>query len=72
MSDGFKTLAEGQRVTFDISQGAKGLQAENIRAYNFNTSEESIVEQLPEYIAIALVEGEIGSLQSVKMGNLDL
>lgn len=28
---GFKTLAEGQRVEFDISQGAKGKQASNIR-----------------------------------------
>ncbi len=28
--DGFKTLEEGERVTFDIAQGAKGPQAENI------------------------------------------
>ncbi|WP_148581903.1 cold-shock protein, partial [Alkalibaculum bacchi] len=28
--DGFKTLEEGQNVTFDIVQGAKGPQAENI------------------------------------------
>ncbi len=28
--DGFKTLAEGQRVEFSITQGAKGPQAENI------------------------------------------
>ena len=28
--DGFKTLAEGQKVQFDISQGQKGPQAENI------------------------------------------
>lgn len=27
---GFKTLAEGQRVEFTVSQGKKGLQAENI------------------------------------------
>jgi len=26
-SDGFKTLEEGERVSFDIEQGAKGLQA---------------------------------------------
>ena len=30
--DGFKTLAEGQRVEFTVSQGAKGPQAENIVA----------------------------------------
>lgn len=29
---GFKTLAEGQRVEFTITQGQKGLQAENITA----------------------------------------
>lgn len=27
---GFKTLAEGQRVKFTVSQGQKGPQAENI------------------------------------------
>lgn len=30
VSEGFKTLAEGQRVQFAISQGQKGPQAENI------------------------------------------
>jgi cold shock protein len=30
--DGFKTLKEGQHVSFDIGQGAKGKQALNIRA----------------------------------------
>ena len=29
-SEGFKTLAEGQRVEFTLSQGQKGPQAENI------------------------------------------
>lgn len=28
--DGFKSLAEGQAVTFDIVQGPKGLQASNV------------------------------------------
>jgi cold shock protein len=28
---GFKTLKEGQRVTFDVVSGPKGLQAANIR-----------------------------------------
>lgn len=28
--DGFKTLAEGQTVTFDVEQGQKGLQAANV------------------------------------------
>lgn len=31
-SEGFKTLAEGQKVQFVVSQGQKGAQAENIVA----------------------------------------
>jgi CspA family cold shock protein len=30
--DGFKTLAEGQKVEFTVTQGQKGTQAENIVA----------------------------------------
>ena len=30
VADGFKTLEEGQSVTFDIEQGAKGAQAVNV------------------------------------------
>jgi cold shock protein len=29
--DGFKTLAEGERLEYDIVQGPKGLQAANVR-----------------------------------------
>ena len=29
--NGFRTLEENQRVEFEIAQGPKGLQAENIR-----------------------------------------
>jgi len=30
MTEGFKTLSENQKVTFDIEQGAKGPQATNV------------------------------------------
>jgi len=30
--EGFKTLAEGQKVTFDVEKGPKGLQAANVVA----------------------------------------
>ncbi|MEJ2645237.1 MAG: cold-shock protein [Gammaproteobacteria bacterium] len=29
--DGFKSLAEGQRVDFDVERGPKGLQASNVK-----------------------------------------
>ena len=28
--DGFKSLSEGQHVTFDVEEGERGLQAENV------------------------------------------
>ena len=30
-SQGFKSLQEGQRVTFTVTQGQKGLQAEDVQ-----------------------------------------
>ena len=30
-SEGFRTLAEGQQVTFDVEDGPKGPQAANVR-----------------------------------------
>ena len=30
-SEGFRTLAEGQKVQFDVSRGPKGLQAQNVK-----------------------------------------
>ncbi len=31
VGDGFKTLAEGERLEFDVTKGPKGLQAANVR-----------------------------------------
>ncbi|EPC00986.1 cold-shock protein [Litchfieldella anticariensis FP35 = DSM 16096] len=33
-AEGFKTLQDGQKVTFDVTQGKKGLQAANIKIAN--------------------------------------
>jgi CspA family cold shock protein len=30
-ADGFKTLKEGQTVSFEVTKGKKGLEAENVR-----------------------------------------
>ncbi|OLS38255.1 cold-shock protein [Alkalihalophilus pseudofirmus] len=30
-SEGFKSLDEGQKVTFDVEQGARGAQAANVQ-----------------------------------------
>ena len=31
-AEGFRTLAEGQKVQFEVSKGPKGLQAQNVKA----------------------------------------
>lgn len=31
-SEGFKTLTEGQKVSFDVEDGAKGLQATRVQS----------------------------------------
>jgi cold shock protein len=33
-SDGYKTLNEGQQVEFEVKQGPKGLQAENVTPHS--------------------------------------
>ncbi len=32
LADGFKSLAEGQKVEFEVVRGDKGLQAKSVRA----------------------------------------
>jgi len=32
VSEGFKSLSEGQRVSFEVERGQKGLQAANVTA----------------------------------------
>lgn len=38
--DGYKTLAEGDPVTFEIVEGEKGLRAENVVAKSASSREE--------------------------------
>lgn len=38
--DGYKTLIEGDDVTFDVVEGEKGLRAENVVAKSASGSEE--------------------------------
>ncbi|MHC4424516.1 MAG: cold-shock protein [Planctomycetota bacterium] len=38
--DGYKTLVEGDPVTFDVVEGDKGLRAENVVAQSASESEE--------------------------------
>lgn len=44
--DGFRTLKQGSRVTFELIQGPKGLLAQNIRP--FDASEFTITALTPE------------------------
>jgi CspA family cold shock protein len=43
--DGYKTLAEGDSVTFDIVEGDKGLRAENVIPESASATEESATEE---------------------------
>ena len=45
-SDGFKTLAEGQRVQFTVTQGQKGPQAENIVVVIWNILRAKLAAEL--------------------------
>ncbi len=40
MGDGFKTLAEGDRVSFDVTEGQKGPQSSNV----VNSNRESLIQ----------------------------
>ncbi|MFA5553438.1 MAG: cold-shock protein [Phycisphaerae bacterium] len=41
VGDGYKTLNEGQPVTFDIVEGEKGLRAENVIPQSTETAQKS-------------------------------
>ena len=48
-SDGYKTLSEGDPVTFDVVEGDKGLRAENVVAHGASErKDEPQGEQEPE------------------------
>jgi len=41
-ASGYRTLNEGERVEFDVKQGPKGLQAENVRRFEGAQSQEAV------------------------------
>ena len=41
-ASGYRTLNEGERVEFDVKQGPKGLQAENVRRAEGGQREEAV------------------------------
>jgi CspA family cold shock protein len=41
-ASGYRTLNEGERVEFDVKQGPKGLQAENVRRVEGGAREEAV------------------------------
>ncbi len=49
--EGFKTLKEGARVSFDLDQGPKGLLALNIRAESSDVRLPPAQENSPETVA---------------------
>ena len=56
---GFKNLEEGDEVEFQIKDGPKGPQAENVVRNPPMESADPEIATPPEYIALALVEGRL-------------
>ena len=50
-ASGFKTLNEGQLVSFDVAQGKKGLEAENVRPVQPFIENEKLMHFAHEYYA---------------------
>jgi len=48
-AEGFKTLKEGARVEFELSEGAKGIMANNIQSCGHNAAQiEALASHTPE------------------------
>ena len=41
--EGFKSLEEGQAVTYDLTEGARGMQAANVVIVNINIEKNEII-----------------------------
>ena len=53
-AEGFKSLKEGQKVTMEVTEGEKGLQAENVIAESRSCSSKKTPAELGFFIVVLI------------------
>lgn len=66
----FKTLAEGERVLFDVIDGPKGPAADNVRSYQDEDSELNEIPLNESHVALTIVDGKARLVTIEKDGSL--